>query len=156
MSSLLFSQYLWRLAPIPSTHYPYAQELWHLHALNTLLMQSATLEGTSPFSEAFRLSYVLAGFTLGTVTYTILTIFNLPILLIYGVTRGLGQTTPHGILLELVGAILGRYYFSKRYGLKWRQYAPVLLAGFSCGMGLMGMLGMGCTLIFTSLNRVAY
>ncbi len=156
ISSLLFSQYLWRLAPIPSNQYPYAQELWHLQALNTLLLQSATLEGNSPFFQAFKLSYMFWGLGLGLVTYWILAALNLPIMLIYGVTRGLGQTTPHGIFLEVIGALLGRHYFIKKYGIKWRQYAPVLLAGFSCGMGIMGMLGMGFTLIMRSLGRLAY
>jgi hypothetical protein len=44
----------------------------------------------------------------------------------------------------------------KRYGAMWRQYAPVLLAGFSCGMGLTGMFAMGVTLILKSLGRLAY
>ena len=30
VASLLFSQFIWRLAPIPSSAYPFAQELWHL------------------------------------------------------------------------------------------------------------------------------
>ncbi len=156
ISSLLFSQYLWQLAPVPSNQYPYAQELWHLQALNTLLLQSATLEGNSPFFQALKLSYVFWGLGLGILTYWVLAALNLPIMLIYGVTRGLGQTTPHGIFLEVIGALLGRHYFIKKYGMKWRQYAPVLLAGFSCGMGIMGMLGMGFTLIMRSLGRLAY
>lgn len=156
VASLVFSQYIWRLAPIPSSQYPYAQELWHLQALNTLLMQSATLEGDSPFFQALRLEYMGVGFGLGVLTYWGLAAFNLPVMLIYGVTRGIGQTTPHGIILEILGAFLGRYYFIKRYGLAWRQYAPVLLAGFSCGMGLMGMLAMGFTLIMRSLRSMAY
>ncbi len=69
LASLLFSQYIWQLAPIPSEHYPYAQELWHLRALNTLLLQSSTLEGYSPFFEALNLNYALCGFGLGAVTY---------------------------------------------------------------------------------------
>jgi hypothetical protein len=156
IASLIFSQYLWRLAPIPSVHYPYAQELWHLQALNSLLLQSSTLGEGSPFMQAFKFWYVVVGFGLGMITYGTLAALNLPILLIYGITRGLGQTTPHGIFLEVIGALLGRYYFVKRYQLKWRQYAPVLLAGFSCGIGLMGMLGMGFTLIMKSLGRLAY
>jgi len=48
------------------------------------------------------------------------------------------------------------FYFLKRYGTMWRQYAPVLLAGFSCGMGLTGMFAMGFTLILKSLSRLAY
>lgn len=88
--------------------------------------------------------------------YFILSLFGLPILLIYGVVRGLGQSTPHGLILEVLGAFLGRYFFYKRYGPMWRQYAPVLLAGFSCGMGLTGMFAMGLALIMKSLGHLAY
>jgi hypothetical protein len=150
VASLLFSQFIWRLAPIPSSAYPYAQELWHLQALNTLLMQTSTLEGNSLFYQALNWLYVLGGVGLGVVTYGVLTLFGLPIMLVYGMVRGLGQSTPHGLILEVVGALLGRYFFLKR------QYAPVLLAGFSCGMGLTGMFAMGVTLILKSLGRLAY
>jgi hypothetical protein len=156
VSSLLFSQFIWRLAPIPSASYPYAQELWHLQALNTLLMQTSTLEGNSLFYQALKGSYVLSGLSFGLVIYALLSLFGLPILLIYGVVRGLGQSTPHGLILEVVGALLGRFLFLKRYGTMWRQYAPVLLAGFSCGMGLTGMFAMGFALILKSLGRLAY
>jgi len=156
VSSLLFSQFIWRLAPIPSSNYPYAQELWHLQALNTLLMQTSTLEGNSLFFQALNGNYVLTGLGFGLITYTLLFFLGLPILLIYGVVRGLGQSTPHGMILEVVGAILGRFFFLKRYGAQWRQYAPVLLAGFSCGMGLTGMFAMGFALILKSLGRLAY
>ncbi len=156
IASLLFSQFLWRLAPIPSASYPYAQELWHLQALNTLLMQTATLEGNALFYQALSGGYILAGTLFGMLIYAVLNVLGLPILLIYGVVRGLGQSTPHGLILEVAGALLGRFYFLKRYGTMWRQYAPVLLAGFSCGMGLAGMFAMGCTLILKSLNRLGY
>ena len=156
IASLLFSQFIWRLAPIPSSNYPYAQQLWHLQALNTLLMQTSTLEGNSLFYQALSAVYILAGVGLGVVTYGILTLFGLPIMLVYGMVRGLGQSTPHGLILEVVGAMLGRFFFLKRYGAMWRQYAPVLLAGFSCGIGLTGMFAMGITLILKSLGRLAY
>lgn len=156
IASLLFSQFIWRLAPIPSASYPYAQELWHLQALNTLLMQSSTLEGNSLFYQALNGNVVFSGMGFGVVTYAILTFFGLPVLLIYGIVRGLGQSTPHGLILELTGALLGRFFFLKRYGKQWRQYAPVLLAGFSCGMGLTGMFAMGLTLILKSLGSTAF
>jgi hypothetical protein len=156
IASLLFSQFIWRLAPIPSSSYPYAQELWHLQALNTLLMQTSTLEGNSLFFQALSPASLLSGFGFGLITYMVLALLGLPILLIYGVVRGLGQSAPHGLILEVVGALLGRFFFLKRYGSMWRQYAPVLLAGFSCGMGLTGMFAMGFTLILKSLGRLAY
>jgi hypothetical protein len=156
IASLLFSQFIWRLAPIPSSAYPFAQELWHLQALNTLLMQTSTLEGNSLFFQALNWIYVGAGTLLGVVTYLLLTLFGLPVMLIYGLVRGLGQSTPHGLLLEVIGALLGRTIFRRRYGAMWGQYSPVLLAGFSCGMGLMGMFAMGLTLILKSLARLPY
>jgi hypothetical protein len=156
IASLLFSQFIWRLAPIPSSNYPYAQELWHLQALNSLLMQTSTLEGNSLFFQALRGSYVFTGMLFGLLTYGILSVLGLPVLLIYGVVRGLGQSTPHGFLLEVIGALLGRFFFLKRYGTMWRQYAPVLLAGFACGMGLTGMFAMGFALILKSLGRLLY
>ncbi len=156
IAGLLFSQFIFRLAPIPSALYPYAQEMWHLQALNTLLMQTSTLEGSSLFMQALTGVHVLAGLIFGLLAYLLLSLMGLPILLIYGVVRGLGQTTPHGLLLEVLGALLGRFFFMKRYGAMWRQYAPVLLAGFSCGMGLTGMFAMGFALILKSLTRLTY
>ncbi|WP_163340288.1 peptide transporter [Desulfopila sp. IMCC35008] len=156
IASLLFSQFIWRLAPIPSASYPFAQELWHLQALNTLLMQTSTLEGNSMFYQALDGTTVLSGLGFGVLMYFVLSIFGLPVLLIYGVVRGLGQSTPHGLILEVAGALIGRYFFFKKYGPMWRQYAPVLLAGFSCGMGLSGMFAMGFALIMKSLGYMAY
>ena len=156
VASLIFSQFIWRLAPIPSANYPFAQELWHLQALNTLLMQTSTLEGNSMFYQALNGTTVFSGLGFGLVMYMVLSLFGLPVLLIYGVVRGLGQSTPHGLILEVAGALLGRYYFLKKFGPMWRQYAPVLLAGFSCGMGLSGMFAMGFALIMKSLGHMAY
>lgn len=156
IASLMFSQFIWRLAPIPSAGYPFAQELWHLQALNTLLMQTSTLEGNSMFYQALDTMTVLSGLGFGLLMYLVLSLIGLPVLLIYGVVRGLGQSTPHGLVLEVLGAFLGRYFFLKKYGPMWRQYAPVLLAGFSCGMGLSGMFAMGFALIMKSLSHMAF
>jgi hypothetical protein len=156
VASLIFSQFIWRLAPIPSASYPFAQELWHLQALNTLLMQTSTLEGNSMFYQALDGITIFSGLGFGVVMYAVLSFFGLPILLIYGVVRGLGQSTPHGLILEVIGAFAGRYFFMKKFGPMWRQYAPVLLAGFSCGMGLSGMFAMGFALIMKSLGHMAY
>jgi hypothetical protein len=115
-ASLLFSQFIWRLAPIPSSSYPYAQELWHLQALNTLLMQTSTIEGNSLFFQALSASSLLSGFGFGVIAYMVLTLLGLPILLIYGVVRGLGQSAPHGLILEVIGAMLGDSFFSSATG----------------------------------------
>jgi hypothetical protein len=86
----------------------------------------------------------------------LLSAFSLPVLLIYGVVRGLGQTNPMGLIPEMIGALLGRYYFRKKFGDKWREYTPAIFAGFTCGMGLMGMAGVALRLLAMSISPVQY
>ena len=150
VASIVFSQLLWRMAEVPSAAYPYAQKMWDLNAKTACLTFSSTMEGGSLFMEAMRLKYVTAGLAAGTVSYAILTLIGLPTLLVFGVVRGLGQGTPSFVVLELAGALVGRYYFRRRFGPIWMKYTPVLLAGFACGMGLTGMVAVS----FTILNKM--
>ena len=50
--SLLFWQFIWRLAPIPSVYYPYAQKMWHMSALQRGLWLTATLNPGEPVPRA--------------------------------------------------------------------------------------------------------
>jgi hypothetical protein len=43
VSTFLYSSYLWKLAPIPSASYPYAQEMWRLRAMQACLWYTGTL-----------------------------------------------------------------------------------------------------------------
>jgi hypothetical protein len=52
--------------------------------------------------------------------------------------------------------LLGRYYFQKRLGLKWRQYVPVVAAGFACGMGLITTVGVGITFLNKSVITMPF
>jgi hypothetical protein len=155
-TSIIFSQFLWRLADVPSPQYPFAQKMWELNAFNSLVMVTSTKEGYSPFIENFSFWYVGAGMGIGLVTYAVLSSLGLPIMLVYGLVRGLNQMMPHGIIPEFAGALLGRYYFQKRFGSMWRQYIPVVIAGYSCGMGLIGMASIALALITKSLSNLLY
>lgn len=154
--SLLYWQFIWRLAPVPSVNYPYAQKMWHLQALNRGLWLTATLTGKSLFHRAFKLNQVLGGFGFAVITYSILALLRLPVLLVYGVVRGLG-TMPHGIFPEMVGALISQYYFIPRFGARrWKQYATVLSAGYACGMGLVGMGAVAFALIGQAVSQMPY
>lgn len=157
VAAILFSEFIFRLGPIPSEAYPHAQKVWDLQARNECLMMTATVEGESPFYEALKARYLFWGLGLGLTTYAVLSFFGLPILLIYGAVRGLGQTTPHTHILEFAGALAGRYYFERKFGRdKWSRYPPVLMAGFSCGMGLVGMASVAVALISKSVSQLPY
>ena len=75
------------------------------------------------------------GLGLAVGTYATLSFFALPVLLVYGVIRGLDQSTPDVILPQFLGALLGRFYFRKRFGEQWQQYIIVFFAGYMCGQG---------------------
>jgi hypothetical protein len=80
----------------------------------------------------------------------------MPVMAIYGLIRGFGNPA-HVIIPELGGALLGRYYFAPRFGEKrWRQYAPVVLAGYQCGMGLISMVCIAVVLIVKSISQLPY
>ena len=156
VSGLIFAHVIWRLGSIPGPQYLFAQEMWELYAENQSIVYSSTLGGFSEFEQAFNWKYLLSGVGLGTAGFAALGWLGAPTFLIYGVVRGLGQTEPHAILLQFIGALIGRYYFQKRMGLKWRQYIPVVAAGFSCGMGLVGTLGVGIMFLVKSVFQMPF
>jgi len=64
---------------------------------------------------------------------------------------------PHFVIPQFAGAMLGRYAFARRFGQeRWGAYAPVLLAGYSCGMGLVGMASIAVALIAKAVSEVIY
>ncbi len=154
--SLLYWQFIWRLAPVPSVNYPYAQKMWHLQALQRGLWLTATLTGRSLFHQAFRPWLVAGGFVFGISSYSILAALRMPTLLIYGVVRGLGRL-PHFVFPEMIGALISQYYMIPRFGARtWKQYATVLSAGYACGMGLVGMGSVAFALIGQAVSQMPY
>jgi len=157
VSLVFFSSIIWGQADLNSEQYPFVQKVWDLNARNQALVISSTMEGRrSLFFEALRGDYVLCGLVIGGLLYGFLSFFGLPVLLVFGVVRSLGSANPLGILPELLGALLGRFYFRRRYGEMWHKYAPAIFAGFTCGVGLIGMMGVALRLIATAVSPLAY
>ena len=147
LSSIFFMNFIWGLAKVPSSAYPYAEKMWELRALNSCIMMSSTIGEYSMFEEAFNWIYLGVGTVFGMGLFSLMWTVGAPIMLTYGVVRGLGQSMPHAIIPQFIGALIGRYYFQKRLKLRWRQYIPVVAAGFACGMGLVTTLGVGITFL---------
>lgn len=147
ISSILFMNFIWSLAEIPSAVYPFAQRMWELQSANACIMYSSTLGEYSIFEDAFNATYIACGAGFGVLLFAGLTSLGAPIFLVYGVVRGLGQNIPHSIIPQFIGALIGRYYFQKRLKLMWRQYIPVVAAGFFCGQGLVTTVCVGITFL---------
>lgn len=154
--SFLFWSYIWRLNPIPHVSYPYAQKYWEFNALQQSFWISATREENQAFLQAINPGVIGSGVGAGLLVYWVFTILGWPVLAIYGFIRGLGQI-PHFFIPEFLGALLGRFYFAKKYGVEeWRRYTPVVAAGFACGMGLAAMVSIAAALIFQSLSELPF
>jgi hypothetical protein len=154
--SMLFWQFLWRLAQIPSVAYPYANRMWPLQALQECLWVSATSDRAQWFWYAIRYKIIVGGFAGAILAYIALWHLRMPTLLIYGVIRGMGHM-PHWTIPQFAGALISRYYFEKRFGRRrWKQYATVLSAGYACGMGLIGMGSVAIAMVQKSVSLLPY
>ena len=156
ISMLLFSSFIWSLAEIPSAVYPYTVEMWDLQARNTCLIYSATLGEYSQFTEAMRLSRIFSGAASAGVLMGILGWFGAPTMLFFGVVRGLGLSAPHSIIPSFIGALIGRYYFERKYGREWRKMIPVVSSGFFVGAGLISILSVGFVFLAKAVSTVTY
>ncbi len=158
LATVMFSHFILRIAPVPSSAFPYAEQWWELTAYRRGLMYTSTLPGGQhgQFAQAFHLNYLLAGTGGALLLYAVLAAFGLPLLLFYGVVRGLDQSAPHVILPQLLGALLGRYYFERKFAGKWKQYIIVFFAGYSCGVGLVMMLSLGLIFLSKSVFQNPY
>ena len=156
IGSLVFAHVIWRLGPIPGPQYLFAQEWWEVTAAQQSMVFSSTLGGFTEFEQAFNASYIGAGLLAGGVLVSGLSWLGAPIFFVYGVVRGINQTFPFVVIPQLVGALIGRYYFRRQLGPMWRQYIPVIFAGFSCGMGLVGTLGIGLTFVAKSVFSLPF
>lgn len=156
IAMICFSSFIWSLAPIPSSQYPYTERIWELEAKNACLLYSSTMGEFSPFEKAFSVPKVGIGFGIAMSVAWGLSSLNVPIMLFYGVIRGLGQSLPHVILVQFIGACIGRFYFQKRFGKDWRKIIPILGAGYMVGAGLVAMVAVGFVFLAKSATTLPY
>jgi len=139
VSGVLVWHFLWKLAPIPSAQYPFVQFHWPINATRQCLWVTALRDGRSQMIQAIRGKYVAAGLGSSLALYGLMWLAKMPSMWFYGVIGGIGGD-PGSYIPLLIGALLGRFYMIKRFGLKrWYMFNPVLAAGFGCGTGLIGM-----------------
>jgi len=155
--SFIFWSVIWKLAPIPSSTYPYVQKMWPLFALNQCLWNASTLgEGKNFLLEAISLNRILGGAGTAFGIYGLVVLFKIPVGFFYGLVTGLSYWV-HRAIPTMIGGLLGRYYFSRKFGqAKWKQYTPVLLAGYSCGMGLIAMAAVATALIAKAVSQIVF
>jgi hypothetical protein len=158
LASLIFWAFFWHSSQIPSSQHPYAAKFWPIQATFQALFNTINKQqgGIGWVKEAINFNRVSGGLVAGLGLYAVFGLFKLPVLFFYGFIGGTGAF-PHDVIPTFLGAWLGRKYFAKRFGLdNWRMYTPVLLAGFSCGTGLIAMASIALALIAKSVNYLPF
>jgi len=162
--SFVFWAFIWKSNAVPSDIFPAAQKNWELMSKQNTLLFSSTFrrEGEeeieksfadSEFAKALHPKVITSGAALTVTLFVIFTMFGLPTMLIFGMIRGFGQL-PHVMVLEIVGAMFGRFYFQKKFGAKnFLRMAPTLMAGYFTGVGLIGMATIAMTLIKNAVSN---
>jgi hypothetical protein len=140
--------------------------MWDLQAKQTLLTWSATLPaggGQSLFSQAMHPHVPGGGWTVGLgagaltiVAFSILSVFGVPIMAIYGFIQAVGGM-PHSFIPQIIGALIAKFYLRKRFGEKnFLQMATVLFAGYTTGVGLSTLLGVAIYLITKAISAAPF
>jgi hypothetical protein len=152
IASFMSSEILWRMAPIPSSAYPFTERMWELQLRQQAIMWTSTLQGGSQFLEALHFEYALWGLASGSILFAALSMLGLPIMLIFGAVWGLNQSNPGALFCTMTGACVAKFYFKKIYKDRWLKYMMVVMAGFGCGMGVTSMIAMSFNVISRMLS----
>lgn len=155
--SLVFWAFIWNSDPVPGPLFPNAQVRWDLAAKQQVLVMSSTVDENKDWSET-ELGQALQPEIIGTGFAGIVGIFGLlswaglPVMLVYGLVRGFGEF-PHLLVTEMIGALVARYYFKRKYGTKnFLRIIPIILAGYMTGVGLLGMAAVATNLIKSAVS----
>ena len=98
--------------------------------------------------------YIGGGLGAAVILLGAMSLFGAPVGFAYGAFAG-AATWPHMVIPTMIGAMVGRYYFAKRIGpRRWKSYAPVLLAGYGCGYGLIGTVATAIALLSKAVSMI--
>lgn len=157
VASFVFWSYIWSLDPIPSEKYPLISTMWPAQAKMAALWSTARSSGADFLIHALK-PEIIGTFAVGTlVVMGGFSLAGISLQYVYGFIAGSNTGIVHVMFLGLIGAILGRYVFAPRFGEQnFRRYVPVLLAGYACGAGLVGMLSMAIVFLQRSVTSLPY
>ncbi len=152
VASFIFWSYINSLGPIPSEAYPFAQRFWPQHAQMRALWASSMQEGSLMFEQSLQPKVIIGTFGGVGAFFILSAIFGFSTQYVYGAIATLTGRFDRAVLL-LIGALLGRYYFARKFGReRWTNFAPILMVGFSAGMGLTGMLAIAIYFLWVSIG----
>jgi len=157
ISGLVYWQFIWHTSAVPSSQFPFALKMWPVMATQQAIWNQINRSGGAAWIlHSIRPTVIVAGGATTLLVYGLMFALKLPILAFYGAAGGV-SSLPSDTIPTFFGACLGRYYFSRRVGVAtWQRYAPVLLAGFACGTGLIGMAAIALALVAKAVEPLPF
>jgi len=157
LGGLLYWQFIWNTSPVPSAQYPFAQKMWPVHASQQAIWNQINKPGGAAWAlDAIKPNIIAIGGVGAMALYGVMFAFKAPMLAFYGAAGGANAMVADTLPM-FSGALLSKFYLSKRIGIeKWTNYAPVLLAGFACGTGLVSMAAIALALISKAVQPLPF
>lgn len=163
LANFIYISIFWRIAPIPSATYPYAQTILPIWAFNMSFWISTTIQGdgeaASFAARIFKLDWMLI--TVG--VFTLLHLYNM-----WAERRGItwrlsliglavGMVTPIPFTISIfIGAIIAKWIRRKR-GADWfDQFRNVIVAGLVVGEGAVVGIFAAISALKSSLLNLPY
>lgn len=155
--SLVYWGFLWYTNDIPSVQFPYAQKFWPQYAVTQAIWTQINSVGGAKWAlHVIKPDLIGIGGASGLALYGLTKLLGQPVSFFYGFIAGMSNY-PHNTIPTFVGAWLGKKVFARSFGQeRWQLYAPVLLAGFSCGTGLIGMCAIALALISKTVSYLPF
>lgn len=140
--SFVWTEFFWRIAPIPSSAYPYAVASWPAQLVGTAVWVTGEV-GVKPwlFIDSF-----VAMFAILLTGELAARTLHFPFSSM-GVLMGATSIPPFTIPV-LIGSLLNKYVFSRFIGKdRWESSKAVIVAGLSTGQGIATGIGIALLLI---------
>ncbi|MEM2414517.1 MAG: hypothetical protein QXU42_02410 [Thermoproteota archaeon] len=138
---LLFTDFFWRIAPIPSFVYPYVMGIWPNYAVSDSLFATRQI--------MIRIDQIFMGMGIAIVWGVIATVLSkvgVPLSPI-GLIGGMYSIPPYTIMVFIM-SLVGKYLMPRLMGAeRWNAMRGIVLAGFSAGMGIIVAIGTTITLV---------
>ncbi|MGC9014280.1 MAG: hypothetical protein ACP5KW_07920 [Thermoproteota archaeon] len=141
--SFVYVLFLWQIAPIPSSVYPYTLISWPIQAIQDSMWYTRQILG-KPTVLIF--SFILM-FVVGTLGTLASQYAKIPFSFV-GLVTGTVTIPPYAIS-GFIGGLLSKYVLERIFGKeRWNNYKAVVIAGFAAGEGLI--VGIAAGIIFLS------
>lgn len=147
LMNFIYSEYIWKMTPIPSPMFPYAQIFWPINAAQSSLWYTRVIYSMNPL-------LIISGFIAITGIAFISNILHIPISIV-GILNGIAPLpTPLAVFL---GALMGKiasYALKGRINL--RKYAFMMMGGYAVGFAVAMAIIVSLVIFLKSIWPLPY